>query len=162
MKAPGLGKLSAKWMDSPRTINHVEYSDRPTTSLDAMWRRYEIWEALPFPHNTPRSSHSSIVNRHTRIIWKHFHEVIPYDQSINFTNSCWTKKGREKAIRVEKEIVMLRQLLDEGLPKEAVSYLTLVSDCLKEIEKVLMIYLFDLVFRNFKDKGKILDRDLTT
>ena len=79
---------------------------------------------------------------------KHFHEVIPYDQSINFTNSCWTKKGREKAIRVEKEIVMLRQLLDEGLPKEAVSYLILVSDCLKEIEKVLMIHLFDLVFRN--------------
>ena len=58
--------------------------------------------------------------------------------------------------------MMLRQLLDEGLPKEAVSYLTLVSDCLKEIEKVLIIYLFDLVFRNLKDKGKSLDRDLTT
>ena len=62
---------------------------------------------------------------------------------------------------MEKEIVMLRQLLDEGLPREAVSYLTLVSDCLKEIEKVLMIYLFDLVFRNL-NKGKSLDRDLTT
>ena len=48
----------------------------------------------------------------------------------------WTKKSRDKAVRVEKEIVMLRQLLDEGLPKEAVSYLTLVSDCLKQIEKV--------------------------
>ena len=31
---------------------------------------------------------------------------------------------------------MLRQLLDEGLPKEAATYLTLVSDCLREIEKV--------------------------
>ena len=48
----------------------------------------------------------------------------------------WTKKSRDKAVRVEKEIVMLRQLLDEGLPKEAVSYLTLVSDCLKQIERV--------------------------
>ena len=48
----------------------------------------------------------------------------------------WTKKSREKAVRLEKEIVMLRQLLDEGLPKEAATYLTLVSDCLREIEKV--------------------------
>ena len=71
--------------------------------------------------------------------------MILYNQLIEFINSGWTKKGREKAIRVEKEIVMLRQLLDEGLPKEAVSYLTLVSDCLKEIEKVLLIHPFDYI-----------------
>lgn len=76
---------------------------------------------------------------------KHSYNIIPYNQLINFNNSGWTKKGREKAIRVEKEIVMLRQLLDEGLPKEAVSYLILVSDCLKEIEKVFMIHIFYLI-----------------
>ena len=47
--------------------------------------------------------------------------------------------------------MMLRQLLDEGLPKEAVSYLTLVSDCLKEIEKVLIIYLFGISFKDLKE-----------
>ena len=61
--------------------------------------------------------------------------------SFHSNFSVWTNKSREKAVRVEKEIVMLRQLLDEGLRKEAVSYLTLVSDCLREIEKVIDIFI---------------------
>ena len=53
----------------------------------------------------------------------------------------WTNKSREKAVRVEKEVVMLRQLLDENLPKEAVSYLTIVSAGLRDIEQVMKVYI---------------------
>ena len=49
----------------------------------------------------------------------------------------WTKKSREKTLRLEKEIVMLRQLLDNALPEDASSYLTLVSQGLREIEEVI-------------------------
>ena len=48
----------------------------------------------------------------------------------------WTKKSREKTLRLEKEIVMLRQLLDNAIPEDANSYLTLVSQGLREIEEV--------------------------
>ena len=48
----------------------------------------------------------------------------------------WTKKSREKTLRLEKEIVMLRQLLDNAIPEDASSYLTLVSEGLREIEEV--------------------------
>ena len=48
----------------------------------------------------------------------------------------WTKKSREKTMRLEKEIVMLRQLLDNSIPENASSYLTLVSEGLREIEEV--------------------------
>ena len=45
---------------------------------------------------------------------------------------------------------MLRQLLDQGLPKEAVSYLILVSDCLREIEKVITVILIPLHHKESK------------
>ena len=51
----------------------------------------------------------------------------------------WTKKSREKTMRLEKEIVMLRQLLDNAIPENASSYLTLVSEGLREIEEVSYI-----------------------
>ena len=50
----------------------------------------------------------------------------------------WTNKSEEKTLRLEKEIVMLRQLLDNAIPEDANSYLKLVSESLKEIEKVLI------------------------
>ena len=56
---------------------------------------------------------------------------------LNVSFRDWTNKSREKAVRVEKEVVMLRQLLDENLPKEAASYLTIVSVGLRDIEQVL-------------------------
>ena len=42
-------------------------------------------------------------------------------------------------MRLEKEIVMLRQLLDNAIPENASSYLTLVSEGLREIEEVSYI-----------------------
>ena len=48
----------------------------------------------------------------------------------------WTNKSEEKTLRLEKEIVMLRQLLDNAIPEDASSYLTLVSESLREIERV--------------------------
>ena len=51
----------------------------------------------------------------------------------------WTKKSREKTMRLEKEIVMLRQLLDNAIPDDANNYLTIVSDGLREIEEVITI-----------------------
>ena len=53
----------------------------------------------------------------------------------------WTNKSEEKTLRLEKEIVMLRQLLDNAIPEDANSYLKLVSESLKEIEKVLLLEL---------------------
>ena len=50
----------------------------------------------------------------------------------------WTNKSEEKTLRLEKEIVMLRQLLDNAIPDDANNYLTLVSESLREIEKVCL------------------------
>ena len=50
----------------------------------------------------------------------------------------WTNKSEEKTLRLEKEIVMLRQLLDNAIPEDASNYLTLVSESLREIERVRM------------------------
>ena len=52
----------------------------------------------------------------------------------------WTKRSREKTIRLEKEIVMLRQLLDNAISEDANSYLTLVSEGLREIEEVILLF----------------------
>jgi hypothetical protein len=51
----------------------------------------------------------------------------------------WTKKSRDKTMRLEKEIIMLRQLLDNAIPEDANNYLTIVSEGLREIEEVITI-----------------------
>ena len=51
----------------------------------------------------------------------------------------WTKKSREKTVRLEKEIVMLRQLLDNAIPEDGSNYLTVVSEGLREIEGVSLL-----------------------
>ena len=51
----------------------------------------------------------------------------------------WTKKSREKTVRLEKEIVMLRQLLDNAIPEDGSNYLTVVSEGLREIEGVRLL-----------------------
>ena len=55
---------------------------------------------------------------------------------------------------------MLRQLLDEGLPKEAATYLTLVSDCLREIEKVSIRAKMQSPLRNINPIAWTIDKFL--
>ena len=62
----------------------------------------------------------------------------------------WTNKSEEKTLRLEKEIGMLRQLLDNAIPEDADSYLTLVSKSLKDIEKVLLSKLDYSKVRRYK------------
>ena len=63
----------------------------------------------------------------------------------------WTNKSEEKTLRLEKEIGMLRQLLDNAIPEDADSYLTLVSKSLKDIEKVLLSKLNYSKVRRYKN-----------